>query len=644
MKFHVKRIILWFKNESEPRILTFLPDKINVITGGSGTGKTSILSIFDYCMLSTNASIPMEMINENVSWYGMDFKINDKDFFIARRSPVTHIGSDEIYYSSDGTFPEKLAKNNDIKQVKSILEKEFGIDETLRIPFGGKFISAGSKISYRYFFLFNTLSEDTIAHTKIFFDYHLYDAEKYIEALDRIFYLALGVDDVENVLIKEKVDSLEKELIKNEKRKRALSKDEKLFAREIIRLINKAQEYDLIERRLFPIDEGRQRLKELVNQFRTATYSNNMQQVDELNKQKRTIFRQIRSLERFNIEYDNYKKNLSGDYESLRPITYLNENFGALIPTLEVRSFLTSLEESLKTIRDEIAKKKPISANVKSEVAALKNKVIEIDAQLATLPTTTKDYTDEAQKFIFIGELKTQLAFYEDKWEQELEGADEQSLLEEIETLKKKLQNNNEQRRLIISDLEELIQTYFNSVGDVMGVYENYKVLVDVSEKVLKLRKGKELRGQNTIGSKSNYMFLHLFLFLGMHEHFIGLNRSYVPQFLILDQPSQPYYEGNKETDKVVIVKDDDKIKLQAAFKLLNDFTTKIITDYKTEFQIIMLEHAPESYWVENKLTNFHLVEEFRNGNALIPDYATKPLKAKDEGQNDKEGPNEDQK
>ncbi|AYL97995.1 DUF3732 domain-containing protein [Mucilaginibacter celer] len=628
MRFHINKIILWFKNESAPRMLELIPNKVNVITGGSGTGKTSILSIFDYCMLSTKANIPQEAINENVAWYGIDFKINDKDFLLARKSPVGNTGSDEIYFSSDNTFPEKLAKNNDIKQVKSILEKEFGIDESLKIPFGGKYISAGSKISYRYFLLFNTLSEDTIAHTKEFFDYHLYDRDKYIEALDRIFYLALGVDDVGNVLVKEKIDGLEKDLAKIEKRKKALDKEEKLFAQQIIRLINRAQEYDLIERRLFTIEEGRERLNQLVNQFRTATYSNNMQQVDELNKRKRTIYRQIRNLERFNVEYDTYKKNLSNDYESLKPIEYLNQNFGELIPTLEVRTFLNSLEGSLRTIRDEIAKKKPISINVKAEVTTLKNRIIEIDAELATLPTSTKDYTDEAQKFIFIGELKSQLAFYEKNWELELDADNEQELAEEIETLRGVLKNNNEKRRLILSDLEGLIQNFFDSSEDALGVYKGYKVLVDVSEKSLKLRKAKELQAQNTIGSKSNYMFLHLFLFLGLHEHFISLPHSYVPQFLILDQPSQPYYENTKVNENVTdIPKDDDKIKLQSAFQLLNDFITKINTDYKTDFQIIMLEHAPERYWTEKNLNNFHLVEEFRNGNALIPERATVPVK-----------------
>lgn len=622
MKFTVNNIILWFRNGSEPRKFEFLPNKVNVITGASGTGKSSFLSIIDYCLLSSRANIAEKIINENVAWYGLDFKINDKDFVIARKHPENNICAKEVYFSSNGIIPDKPEENNDIKSIKSAIEREFGIDENLRIPFGGKHLTAGSKISYRYFLLFNTLSEDTIAHTNTFFDYHLYDREKYIEAMTRIFFLAIGVDDVGNVLAKEKIENLEKEIQKIEKKKKALDKDERLFQTEILNLLKRAQEYDLIERKLFTIDEGYQRLLQLINQFRTASYSNNMHKVDELNKQKRTLWRKIRSLERFNSEYDEYKKNLKNDYDSLRPIEYLKENFNELIPTVELKTFLKTLENSLNKIKNEISTKKALSSNIKTEIADLKSNLSIIDQELSKLPTSTKDYTDEAQKFIFIGELKSQLEFYQDKWNIEEELPNTSDLEEQIKELQEIISDTEEKRRIIIKNLEDVIQKYFNASNS-MGVYSDYKIYLDVKEKSLKLVKPNDVHAQSIIGSKSNYMFLHLFLFLGLHEFFINLKHSYVPQFLILDQPSQPYYEGSKETEDLEEIKiDDDKAKLQDAFKLLNDFITTINETCKSEFQMILLEHAPEKYWTEVNLSNFHLVEEFRNGNALIPERA----------------------
>jgi predicted ATP-binding protein involved in virulence len=48
MKFHINKVVLWLKN-GKVREITFKPNKVNVITGDSSTGKTEILNIVDYC-------------------------------------------------------------------------------------------------------------------------------------------------------------------------------------------------------------------------------------------------------------------------------------------------------------------------------------------------------------------------------------------------------------------------------------------------------------------------------------------------------------------------------------------------------------------------------------------------------------------
>ncbi|WP_298156130.1 DUF3732 domain-containing protein [Flavobacterium sp.] len=618
MIFRIDKIKLWFKNNSQPQILHFLPNKVNVITGGSGTGKTSILAIIDYCLLSTNARIPETAINENIIWYGINFTINNKNFSIARKHPSSNTGSKEVFFSGTGQLPDFPIQNNEIVQIKKILEKEFGIDENFKMPYGGKHITAGSKISYRYFLLFNTLSEDTVASTSTFFDYDLYDREKYVEALERIFFLAIGVDDVGNVLIREKINSLEKELIKIEKRKKLLGKEELLFGKKIQELLLKAQEYDLVERRLLTNEDALEKLNRLVKSFgNQITYSSNSLQVDELNSKKRSLYRKLRNLERFENEYKQYKENLKSDYDSLKPIKYLTKNFDQLIPTLELESFLKSLEETLEKVKTEINKKVTLVTNVKSEVTSLNGQIEFIDKELSQYASKTVSFENEIYKYIFIGEVKSQLGFYEDKWEIEDELISTDEIENDIEALREKIKDTEEKKRLLLNDLESLIQKYYDSSNS-MDVYKDYKVYFDVRAKSLKVRKATEPISL-TIGSKSNYMFLHLFLFLGLHEHFINQKISFVPQFLIIDQPSQPYYES-KSSDTIKI--DDDKQKLQNAFKLLNDFITKIKDDYIEEFQIILLEHASPSYWEDIQLDNFHLVAEFRDGNALIPETA----------------------
>ena len=105
---------------------------------------------------------------------------------------------------------------------------------------------------------------------------------------------------------------------------------------------------------------------------------------------------------------------------------------------------------------------------------------------------------------------------------------------------------------------------------------------------------------------------------MGLHRYlFEKIEHSHIAQFLFIDQPSIPYYAGSE------MVKTTDKEKLMDAFRSINDFMKYVIEEKKEQFQIILIEHAPESYWTgENKLEYFVTKEQFINGNALIPQYA----------------------
>jgi len=109
-------------------------------------------------------------------------------------------------------------------------------------------------------------------------------------------------------------------------------------------------------------------------------------------------------------------------------------------------------------------------------------------------------------------------------------------------------------------------------------------------------------------------MMMHLCFYLGLHEHMISVEQPHVPQFLFIDQPSIPYYADRDN------IKNADKTKLLDAFSLINSFVKHIVEEKNNSFQVFMVEHAPETYWTgENQLSYFHTVDEFIDGNGLIP-------------------------
>ncbi len=213
MNFYIKTLDDLLKNgKGKQRKLEFEPNKVNVITGKSGTGKSSILKIVDYCLLSSRARIVQEVINDNALWYGIELFINNQHWVIARGAVVDNSVSNDIYFSSNGTIPITPVQNAEIGVVKESLDKEFGITEKMVFPYGGKEIKAGSQLSFRYLTLLMTQSEDVISHENVFFDFDLHDRDRYKEAFDRIFDLVIGASDAETVLIKDRADFLEREI------------------------------------------------------------------------------------------------------------------------------------------------------------------------------------------------------------------------------------------------------------------------------------------------------------------------------------------------------------------------------------------------------------------------------------------------
>lgn len=72
MKFTINSIILWPRNaEHSPRCLSFNSEAVNIITGASRTGKSALIPIIDYCLGSDKCTIPVDIIRDACSWFGV---------------------------------------------------------------------------------------------------------------------------------------------------------------------------------------------------------------------------------------------------------------------------------------------------------------------------------------------------------------------------------------------------------------------------------------------------------------------------------------------------------------------------------------------------------------------------------------------
>lgn len=610
MKFHFNQLILWLKN-GKIRTLTFLPNKVNIITGGSNTGKTAILDIIDYCLFSSKHKISDSMINENVEWYGIQFFINDKEYTLARKAPSGNDVSYDYYFSSLGEIPSDFPEVNITDtSLKSALEAEFSIDRDTKVSYGGRSLRTNSKISLRYFLLLNTISQDIITHSEEFFDKQ--KDQRYREALPRTFDLAVGIDTAGNILKREKREEIERELRKLEREETKFSRKQGAFHSQLSHVVRTAKEYSLVPEDA-DVGEAVSLLRDMVEKMEASINRNIPEKHGKITSEINEITRKIKNLHRFSGEYKKYKSNLSETSDSLKPIEFLADHYEDVIKTSIFDDIINALKEDHLKIKRAIASKTPLDGNVSDIIKTLEDKLKELTEQRQLLPEEIKAFENDTAKYIFIGEMKAKLDLYYGEaigiknelnlrigtLESELEGL----IVEPIE----------ERRELFIKVLDETIQEYITFTKSALENYKDYRSSFNYKEKKLQLRKPKTGFIEN-IGSSSNHMFMHLFLFLGLHELIIEHQAPYVPPFLIIDQFSRPYWgQEEKKKDKL---NHTDISKVTTALSLLNSFM-KSIKDKKASFQIIVFEHINKELWAD--MEHIHLVETFRDGNALIP-------------------------
>jgi len=617
MRFCINKIILWLKS-GEMRVIPFLNNKVNVITGNSDTGKSSVLDIIDYCLCSSKANIPNQHIGVNVLWYGINITINSKQYTIARGEVKNSISSSEYFFSGSGKIPELPYSSIGSSELKTILEQEFSINDSVTFAYGGKNITQSTKISYRYFLMFNTQSGDTINDSRVYFDKQSDD--RYREALPRIFDLALGITTVENMTLKSKIENTQKAIDKLEKEKllEETSDDDIKALKQA--LLKKSKEFYLINSENDDecdftnlegiIENGK---LGLVNFPESNKY-------DTLVEEYQKVELQIKKLNSFNRGYANYKKQLSKEKESLKPIEHLKKFIGN-IENDEYKQFIVVLEKEYTQIKKMIVDKMPFETDISNKLADLKAKLDDIEQRIKLCPKINFTSISDSERYIALGEIKSE-------YTQLLNRPKNKSNIDErIKNKRNELEDYNSKyvdyesaREATINALNDCIAAYMMLAKNAFESYEGYLPSYDYKKRILQLRKSKTNQIEFRTSSSVD-LFRHLCLFLGMHELSMINKVPYIAPFLILDQPTRPYFQTNKNIDYTETKNNTDSKgdwnKVEEIFLILNEFI-KNVQKNEGEIQVIVLEHVSSEAWEGRE--NVHLVEEFDGvKNALIP-------------------------
>ena len=315
-------------------------------------------------------------------------------------------------------------------------------------------------------------------------------------------------------------------------------------------------------------------------------------------------------------QYEAYLGTLDRMEDALKPIEFLQKMKQEGFFTMWTDYIVSSLSKALSRIVDEKKQNALDALKFDEQINAVRMNIETKQKQIRQASALKQAIYQQAQSFRAIGVVEEKLKilnFNDDMKDKTFKLDNYDELVEKLEKLDSTIKEKEQANYTKWQTLDDEFQSIYDKFK-YMEFYEGCKTKYNRESQRLQLRGKDEGYDYDVVGSQSNYMFLHLCFFLGFHKYLIDNVDSGVFQFLFIDQPSIPYYVGNVE------VNSNDEEKLKDAFRVINEFMDYVVNVKKKQFQIILVEHAPETYWEgKNCLSYFHTCPKFLNGEALIP-------------------------
>jgi hypothetical protein len=641
----IKEIIV-YSHTGKKRIIHFNTDGLNIITGKSSTGKSTLSDIIEYCMGRSTFNIPEGPIRDKVSWYGVIFQFPNEQILIAKPTPALNASSCSRVMVRRGAFivaPEykDLSQNADDTFVVSLFSELIGIqsNHTL-VP------EDNSRESFT----------TTIKHTS----FYLFQKQGLIANRDQLFYrqnesfIPQAIKDSLPILL----GALNQNFLLLEIQLRLAKREQKIIQKQLnetkllqetiniqaIKLISEAQQVGI--RGYLPMPENTTKalkeLKEIVKWRPTVIPDEDTNRVfvletkvSNIRKERNSINEKIRALEYFNKKEEEYTSEAheqKSRLESINALPYNNStgewqwpffdkdiNLESPIAKALINE-LTSLENELSSVTGERTNFDKYSISLKQRLDELNNQLNIAEEELAAAISSNAAIAEmgnrNASAARVIGRISLFLETYksdDDLSELETRIVQYQDQIDEIES---KINPDETSERLtsIFNIISTDISRYVKEFGAEFSEYpfrfdfQNLTVVADRPERPIPM---------NKTGGGENHLAYHLSALLAIHR-FAFLNKKALPSFLFLDQPTQVYFPSETKYKSVSgsieeTERDSDLEKVRSLFKILYDF----VKNEAPGFQIIVTEHANlRDQWFQDSI----IEDPWAKPPALIPE------------------------
>jgi hypothetical protein len=620
---------------------------VNVISGASKMGKSSVIPIIDYCLGSDKCSIPVGVIRETCSWFGVLVDTVEGQKLLARREPGAQKSSgDMLLLEAPEILPPQVieGKNQNVEYVKAVLNRLAGLSNLEFEP--GTEDRFKYRPSFRDLMAFLFQPQNIVANPDVMF--FKADTTEHREKLKTIFPYVLGAVSPELLQARHELDRITRLLRRKETELRARQNSGIVWQREGFAWLRLAIEYGLLPAQTVVPNDWPSTLDLLRAASQGTTQDANptlasmdvtiarlaelrlaeSKLVSDLNQSRQ----RLHELRRLDESSDAYSDGLRIQRDRLGLSTWLRslaseQPVAVLEPSEAGRARIDQLCEALEGIelrlrshpgvaeslgRETLRQREAVDM-LFSELAGVRQEIRTLEGKSAEARTIT---TRGEEISHFLGRLQEALRLYETS-------DTSSSLNEEISALKAqadrlaKVVSEHEIARKLENALDIIQSISGRLIPQLDGEWPEAPVRLIISELTVKVIRGTRDDYLWEIGSGANWLAYHIALTLALQGYFLRLPHHPVPALLIYDQPSQVYFPARRAGEPAAEESDprwknEDVAAVRKVFSLLNN----IIERTNGRLQIIVLDHADEEVW--GSLPYVHLVEEWR-GKGLVP-------------------------
>jgi hypothetical protein len=610
---------------------------VNIITGESQTGKSTLIDIIAYCLGHDKPEIPAGPIASTVSYFGLLVKVGETTTFLGR--PALEQGQESTARAqleigiNDFPAADALAPNTNSEAVEDWVGRAIGIEENrFDPPEAASRPPLVASLSHALIHCFQR--QDEIASKRLLF--HRQGEEFLPQAIKDTLPYFLGVTGPSQLRRAAQLRELRRGLSSLEKDRSEIEAALQGGLQEAVGLLSQAAEAGLVD-----LDDPPEQLPQALALLATvrdspvppAPAQAPGQEFDRLQGERHDLTEQLRQArEQQTLVSAMSKGGDAAAAEGVEQVVRLQQiNLISIVedptqcpiceqPLESPPPAVTALRTSLEELEGQIAsveRDRPGLVTIEGDIA---NRLGEIrnglEANRAALEgiVANAEAVDDHQARLDLGAwVRGRIDHFLEKTGDASDarlgelGAQEDLLKTQISDLEVELDPAR-----VRADATSVLIAIGEPMTEIAKQLElehaESKVRVDLSRLtvVADTHEG-SIYMNSRFGSGKNWVGYHLATALSLQQHFVERSRP-VPRFLVLDQPSQAFFPTDRPNEEI------DDGERRAAFGQI-EVIREMVERLDNRLQVIVIEHADfDVDWYQAAVR-----ERWRDGEALIP-------------------------